>query len=53
MWLYVYVIICLISILILKWVYQRNQSFKVLQKLGYKVPPTEFIGGNLLNLFMG
>ena len=53
MWLYIQIILALLVILLVRWISQRKKCFQVLQNLGYKVPPVEFIGGNLLNLFMG
>ena len=45
------IVLGLTVILVLKWIRRRKQDLQVLQKLGYKVPDVNFIGGNLIELF--
>ena len=49
--IFLQVTIALVIILIAKWFVQRRQQMQVLQNLGYKVPPVNLIGGNLIELF--
>ena len=51
MFLYLQIIVALLIILLVKWVVERRRQLQLLQDLGYKVPPVNLVGGNLIELF--
>ena len=51
MFLYLQILVALLIILLVKWVVERRRQLQLLQNLGYKVPPVNLVGGNLIELF--